>query len=350
MPVSWLHRIVTSSYPSRPPALLRIVFGAISIVRGLEAIRISWPLTSDTVVRIPYATWIPEPDRVTIIVILVVWLVGGACFTVGYRTQISGTALAAAMTVGLLVDQQTYSNHLYLLAILVALLTMSRPGAQWSMDARSGSASGDSVLWPIVLMKLQVSIVYLFAAITKLNAEYLSGSVVAGQLGQGLIPFPADWKVGRVMMVVALASVTVELLIAGYLWHPRRRFVAVGAGVLLHGAIPLLMQPFVQLAVFSAIMLASYVLFIPPEVGGRLVKAPRPLTERLEGLDLLCLLTIEESGTLSTRRGDETVSGWRAVVRVADELPATFLVSPFLRLPLIRSLPNRWAARQRTAA
>ncbi len=319
---------------------MRILLGVTAVVRGLEAYRILSPLALPTVVKIPYVTWMPPPTELVIQLIVVVWLVAGIAFAVGYRTQISGTLLTLAMAVGLLIDQQAYSNHLYLLTILTGLLTLSRPGGAWSFDLRRAKAPVTSLLWPLVLMKVQISVVYLFAAFTKVHAEYLTGRVLAGQLG-GFVSFPEQWRVPRVLMVLAISSVVIEAFLAVYLWHPEKRFLAVGAGVLLHGAIPFVMQPVVQLSVFSSMMLSSYLLFIPRGAEGRQVVAPAGIARWVRRLDVLGIMSVTTGQTISTERDGRSADDWQAVTAIADELPATYLVAPFLRLPGLRTWGSR---------
>ena len=340
-----LHQIVSASSPVRLPAILRVLLGSVAVVRGLEAHRIMRPFSSADVIRIPYVTWMPEPSGPLVTLLVVVWLTAGLLFTVGYRTRLSGFALTAAMAAGLMIDQQAYSNHLYLLTVMVGLLTLSGPGGAFSIDARWGRGPTHALMWPLVLMKVQITVVYLFAALTKLNSTYISGRVLAGQLGTGLVPFPDGWRVPRVLMWFAVASVVVEIVIAFYLWHPQRRFIGVGAGVLLHVSIVLAMTPFIQLAVFSSLMLASYLLFIPAREP-RTVEAPPALGQLVARLDWLKTMTVSPGTALRTQRGAVAHDDWSAAIVIGDELPAVYLAAPFLRLPLVRNLGANWLARR----
>ncbi|MDH5420461.1 MAG: HTTM domain-containing protein [Acidimicrobiia bacterium] len=324
----------------RLPALLRIALGVIAVARGLEAYRILSPLALPTVVKIPYVTWMPAPTDLAILSIVIVWLTAGITFAIGYRTQISGTLLTFAMAAGLLIDQQGYSNHLYLLTILVGLLTLSRPGGAWSFDLRRMKEPVTSLLWPLVLMKVQISVVYFFAAFTKLHEEYLTGRVLAGQLG-GLVVLPEQLRVPRILMVLAISSVVVEAFLAVYLWHPEKRFMAVGAGVLLHGVIPFVMQPFLQLTVFSSMMLSSYLLFIPRHAARRQVIAPDGIARLVRRLDVLQVMSVVSGESVSTERDGRSAVDWQAATAIADELPAMYLIAPFLRLPGIRTWGSR---------
>ncbi len=346
MPLNSLRTLVLSDVQPRVPAILRLLLGTVAIVRGVEAYRILRPLSKVHILNVPYVEWMPSPSQGVIVAIAVLWVGAALCFAVGYRTQVSGILLTVAMAAGLLIDQQGYSNHLYLLTVLVGLLTMSRPGGAWSLDLRHGRGPASSILWPLVLMKVQISVVYLFAAFTKFHGEYLSGRVLAGQVGHGVVPIPDSLKTGQIFMTLAISSILIEIFLAIYLWHPERRFLAVGAGVLLHATIPFLMQPFLQLSVFSAIMLSSYLLFLPPLIGGRTVGAPPVIRQIIGRLDVLRLMRLETGEQLSTQRDGRTLVGRQAALVIADELPASYLIAPFLRLPGVSTLFWRWVLKR----
>ena len=64
------------------------------------------------------------------------WLVGGVMLMVGWHARIGGGMLTLALAASLLSDQQIYSNHLYLMLPVAALLTVADSGAAISLDAR----------------------------------------------------------------------------------------------------------------------------------------------------------------------------------------------------------------------
>jgi len=339
-----LHAVVSTSYPVMPVAAVRVAIGAIATIRGVAAYWVMWPLTDSQIVKVPFVAWLPAPTPVVLAVVLGVWVVAAGCFAVGFRTRLSGTILAVAMAVALFVDQQAYSNHLYLLIVIVGLLVLAGPAGALSIDAKRGTPAAPAN-WAVVLIKLQITVVYLFAAATKVNATYLAGSVLSAQIGKGLIPATWAAQSSALMRWTAITSVVLEVVIGVYLWHPHRRFVAVGAGVLLHGGITLLMPSPVLLVLFSAIMLSSYLLFIPPGVGGRWVQAPFALAARLRRHDLLNVLDVGDGVSLTTRRNSEH-TGWAALVHICDELPASYLAAPFMRLVPARWVQQRWLTAQ----
>lgn len=337
-----LWSVAEGTYPARPVAVVRIVVGAAALLRGLEAIRILVPLTDDSVVRIPYVGWMPAPQPAVVALVLAAWLAAAALFTAGYRTRLAGGALSVTMGSSLLLDQQAYSNHLYLLTIVVALLTVAGPGAALSLDARRWGAASRVALWPVVLIKIQVTVVYLFAVVTKFSHDFLSGSVIGGSLGRGLIPVPDPLLVRGSMMLVAVIVIAIELLIAFYLWLPGRRGRAICLGVVLHGSIPLLMTPVLQLAVFSTVMMATYLLFLDIEPGSVEVGLDRRCSycrrwgRRLHRLDLLRAIRLAPVDAAAGQGEDGPRPSLPELRRGLGASPFTFLVAPFLDLPGVR--------------
>src|SRR4029079_19384281 len=90
-----------------------------------------------------------------------------------------GVILTLSMAYTLFFDQQLYSNHLYLATLVMLLLTIAESGARFSLDARWAGGRDLILEWPIVLLKIQISIVYFYAALLKINSQYLSGVMLA---------------------------------------------------------------------------------------------------------------------------------------------------------------------------
>ena len=139
------------------------------------------------------------------------------------------------VAVALLSDQQTYSNHLYLMLPVAALLTVAESGAAVSLDARRAGGRDWVPGWPVWLLCAQISIVYAFAALAKLNPDFLSGSVVASYLRRdGLLAVPAAWRSLEPMLVMSLFAICSEAFLAFALWIPRWRPAALVVGLGLH--------------------------------------------------------------------------------------------------------------------
>jgi predicted DCC family thiol-disulfide oxidoreductase YuxK len=255
----------------------------------------------------------------------------------------------------LLLDQQLFSNHIYLMFVGSLLFAVADSGAAISLDARRRGERGVVARWPVWLLRVQVSIVYGYAALSKINLPFLSGSVIASSLRRdGFLAVPDGWRVLEVMLVLAVLTVIVEAFVAVALWLPRWRPAAFVVGLGLHIGITGWLVPGYQLLVFSVLMLPLYVLFIPLPASGVCVVwddgcsfCGRWVTwfRRLDWLHVLQFVprselaatslpvTAEEAAEALQLVADGRVrAGYRAVAGVASLLPLCFLWAPLLRL------------------
>lgn len=340
---------------SRPLGLARVMVGVAALIRSYLAWRVLTQLTDPDVIQVPFVDWLPAPGMPMVVGIVVVWIGAAVAFILGWKVPVSGPILSGVILLTLFTDQQLYGNHLYLMSWLVLLLTVADAGA--GINYRR--VDRVVVQWPAVLVMAQASIVYGFSAVTKFNDSFLSGEVLASTLGAGLLPFPEALRTPVLLSVVAATAVFVELFIAFFLWSPRFRPAAFALGFGLHLSITLLMEGTLELVVFSLQMLALYPLFLPKEKL-RLIwdddcGSCRDWVRRLGRLDLLH--EVEPVGKRDPQNpvpsdqvehamhavdGPSIVSGFNAVTRTLERLVPTLWFAPFLRLPGLRYLGERW--------
>ena len=209
--------------------------------------------------RVPF-DWggtLPLPEALAVPFVAV--LAGlGLLLAVGIATRPVGLLASVMMFYFLLMDQQTYSNHLYLLAIEAGLI-----GLAWLGPV--GPAGQLRVArWPVTLLKVQISVVYFFAAVSKLTPAFLSGSVLAEVwASDGLVRVPADWQTPVLLQGAAWATVVTELFLAFALWSRRWRGVAAVLGPAFHlGTLLLVPAPLaLGVMIFAIATLAPYGLF-----------------------------------------------------------------------------------------
>lgn len=333
--LTWL----TETINPRPLGLARIVVGVAAVIRGLVSWEVLMALAREEILGIPYLDWMPDPSLPLAVGIVAVWLVAAILFTIGYRTGIAGICLLAAILLTLALDQQTYSNHLYLMSWLVALMTLADAGAGMNLSR----ADRPIVRWPVLLLMMQVSIVYGFSALTKINVDFVSGRVLAASLGGGLVEFPAALRTPEFLSPLALLVIAVELFLAIFLWRTLLRPLAIALGLGLHLSITLLMANTTELFVFSLEMLALYPLFL----GGRLnveADSQSPWPDRIRRYDLLRVVNLEsgpDASALTLTHHGIVSRGAAAHTRILEHLVPWLWVAPLLRLPGVASWHRR---------
>jgi len=348
--LNWL----VSEISPRPLGLARIIVGAAALIRSVVAWPVLTGLTDPDVLRTPFAGWLPDPTMPLVVGIVVVWFLSAVAFTVGWRVAITGPTLLASIVVAVSLDQQAYSNHLYLMAWLVLLMTLADAGAGLSISKRDRPV----VRWPVLLIMLQASLVYGFSALTKLNDSFLSGEGLAGVLVGGVVPFPESLRNPSFLSALAAVVVVVELFIAIMIWHHRFRPAGFILGLGLHISITVLMASTAELAVFSLEMLALYPLFlggdglrVAVEEGHSVVWCRR--IRRFDHLKVVECSAADRIRDIALTHRGQTTHGAAAHTRVLEHLVPWLWLAPLLRLPIVRRLHERRhpvAAEQRLGA
>jgi predicted DCC family thiol-disulfide oxidoreductase YuxK len=372
MPMTRIRQLVERRVSPRIAGWVRIVVGLAAGLSVMESAPILARLHASEMLRIPFVEGGPTIVDLPLLLVVALWVAAAALFTVGLRTTLAGVVLTGTLAGALLADQQLYTNHLYLLTLLVALLTLARAGSALSVDARLGRGRHEVPDWPLQLMRIQVSIVYAFAALSKINGVYLSGSVVAAMLRHdGPLAMPVGWRTFEVMAAAAMLAILVEGFLAVALWLPRWRRTAFVVGLILHAGLVVWFEPGPKLAVFGLIALAPYALFLRAEPGSRVVVWDDSCgfcsrwVAWIQRLDWLSALRFvpgsnlselkrlgvsqeEADHALQLRSREQDGSGFGAVVASLEVMPISFLWAPLLRVWPVWTIGNR--AYRRVAA
>jgi len=260
-----LLQIVTRQTDARQAAIVRMLVGLAAIGFALEAWVNMGRVLSPQVVDMPYVAWYPILPAAMLPLFIGLWLCAALAFAIGLGTRVCGAILTLLMAYTLFLDQQLYSNHLYLATLVLLLLTIADSGARFSLDARRSGGHDLILEWPILLLKIEISIVYFYAALLKINPQYLSGVMLGGFWPfNELAALPGFWS--SVLPIAAVASILVELFLAVALWVPRLRWLALAVGIGFHmliiwtgGSQPGV--PDIPFAIFALVTVAPYALF-----------------------------------------------------------------------------------------
>ena len=174
----------------------------------------------------------------------------------------------------------------------------------------------EALLWPLVLLRVQVSLVYFSSGFSKLvDPDWLSGLVLWDRVVryQHVIHPAPGWVVDfltwrPLFYVVAPVAIATELFLAAGLWLPRTRLVAIRVAIVFHLAIEL----GARVEVFSLAAIAALVIWVTPTRRDRAIRlgrqhAPGPgAGPAVPALDWLDRFTIEE-------RGRATPTSWWSI-------------------------------------
>ena len=197
----------------------------------------------------------------------------------GFRYRLSVVAFFLLFTYAELIDKTTYLNHYYLISLLSLLMIFLPMSRALSVDAllaarRRGRADGESrrgaagdrvPAWTAWALRAQLSAVYLFGGVAKLNADWMLSAQpiriwLAGESDTALIGqlLAQTWAA----YAMSWAGAAFDLTIAGALLWSRTRPAAYIALVAFHAATWLL---FPRIGMFPWIMICAATIFFPPD-------------------------------------------------------------------------------------
>lgn len=213
----------------------------------------------------------------------------------GILPRVSAGVLLALQSYIFFADQINFRNHPYFFMLLLAFLIFSPAGQSFSVPALvrrlrgkvRDAATRVGTIAPLTIQRLiqfQVSVVYFYAAIHKMTEQYFGGHILADQMNRALfsgrsgrflagflsqeqfvslremVADPGFW------VIPAWTTVILEVALPFVLWIPRLRIAGMLFGIPFHLAIAYVMQ----IDIFSAAMISSYLLFLDPDTVPRL--------------------------------------------------------------------------------
>lgn len=219
---------------------------------------------------------LPEPYLGAVFVVLGVC---GVFVALGWAYRLASALLFVATAYVFLLEQAQYLNHFYLLVLLAGLLAALPAGQSYSLDVARrrrqgyGPAAATVPAWAVGMLRFQLGLVYVFAAVAKLNPDWLAGEPigtwVAGDFdGTVVAPLAAQPWFGRAL---AWGGLGLDLLaVPLLLWRPTRVPMTV-ALVAFH-----LMNAWMfTIGVFPWLMILALGIFYPPDWPVRLAERVR---------------------------------------------------------------------------
>ncbi len=258
-------------------AVFRIAIGVVGLVSAIRLVAHGWATTryAGPSLRFTYFgfDWVPKPSEGAMLALLAVVAVAAVLVAAGcwYRPAI--VAFFVGFTWIELLDVTTYLNHYWFVTLAALLLCFLPADACLSVDAwRRGARTVPR--GAVYLLRAQVAVVYAFAGLAKLNADWLWRALplrlwLPARSGLGPVDGLLDerWFAHALAVGGALFDCAVVPLL---LWRRTRPF-AFAAVVIFHLATWRLFA----IGVFPWLMIAGATLFFAPDWPRRL-RALRP--------------------------------------------------------------------------
>jgi hypothetical protein len=330
-------------------AVLRILLGPVTLLHLAPFLRDAQAgVGYDDHFWEPYLRWAPSPPGELWSLVIFGGAATAVLMMLGVLTRLTTTATFVVVAGNLLISQVHFRHNRTFLAILLGGLALVPAGRVLSVDAWWRRVRGRTELapiaptWPLLLLRTQVSLVYLASGISKLvDPDWLSGLVLWDRVVRYqhvLDPLPA-WGVDvltsrSLYWLVAPAAILIELSLGVGLWFARTRLAAVWLAIAFHLSI----EVSAKVEVFSYGAIAALVIWVTPAARDRVVRlrtddpVARALAGAVRSLDWFGRFRVEPAGpgdaavTVVDRDG-RTLSGRPAARLVLTRLPLTFPVA-----------------------
>jgi len=182
--------------------------------------------------------WLPAWPPAVMIGLHLGAVVAGGAVAAGWRYRPAAALLTLCYTLLFLAEETRFINHFYLYCLVAAWLTVLPAHRAASADARAGRVVPAATVpaWTRLVLLFQLSVVYFYAGLAKLNPDWLMARpltmwltakagypVVGGLLGHAWTPW-----------LMSYAGLAFDLLVVpGLLWRRSRPWVF-GVAVFFH--------------------------------------------------------------------------------------------------------------------
>jgi vitamin K-dependent gamma-carboxylase len=160
-------------------AAYRIAFGLLMSVSAVRFIALGWVDRCYVQPRFFFSYWgfsfVEVLPREQMIAAYVALAVLGLFIALGLFYRLSTALFFVVFTYVELIDVTNYLNHYYLVSLLALLLCFVPAHSAFSLDARLGLVKGRGTIpaWGLYLLRFQVGLVYVFAALAKVETDWL---------------------------------------------------------------------------------------------------------------------------------------------------------------------------------
>ena len=291
---------------------------------------------------------------------MLLWALLAVAVVLGWRARLAGVGAVLTGAVMVTAGAEFFNNnHMYLTTVCMGLVAFSDCERSYAVRPRAGLPD----VWPRWMMRIQLSVVYGYAGLQKVNSEFLSGDALDAYMSMAIGPLaPAARALSGTALVqpMAYSVVMVELAMALLVWSKRTRTIAFAVALPLHIAMLLVAYNGIELygivlfAVLTFTLLSAWVDVAP---GARLVvwddtcSFCKRFAGAVQRVDAWSGLRWQGSSTPAAYAGagitseaaskaiqlvepDGRVrSGFDAVTGILAVLPGGFLIAPWLALP-----------------
>ena len=272
--MSLIENYLSKKTPSSNLATFRIFFGLLMFISLIRFWSKGWikELYVEPLFHFSYYgfSWVKPLGEYTYIIFFIC-ILSTILITIGYKYRFSIILFFISFTFIELMDKTTYLNHYYYISILSFLMIFIPANASYSFDnLLSGNTYSNVPKWSVDSIKLLISIVYFYAAIAKLNSDWLFDAMplkiwLSANYDLPILGyfFQKEW----IHYFMSWSGFFYDLLIPFMLIYSRTRFFAFILVIVFH----LLTKLLFPIGMFPYIMIFSALIFFPHDFHTKII-------------------------------------------------------------------------------
>lgn len=265
-------RYLDTPWPVSSLALARVLFGLMMTISCVRFISLGWIHEQYIApkVHFPYMgfEWITPLPEVAMYGVFIAMTLAAICVMLGLFYRPASVLFFLAFTYVELLDKTYYLNHYYFVSLVALLFCFLPAHRAFSLDVvRRPTLRLDVVpRWTVDILKLQIALVYIFAGLAKINADWLLHAMPLSIWLPAHDDLPLIGPLLRLPWMAyafSWAGMLFDCTVPFFLMHRRTRIYAYAAVVGFHVTTGMMFQ----IGVFPLVMIAMTLVFFDPVKG-----------------------------------------------------------------------------------
>ncbi len=269
--------LLTKQVSIAPLVTFRIVFGSIMVFSTLRFWWLGW--IEDHFINTQFTfkyfgfAWVQLLPPTGMYLLHALLLLGAIGITLGLFYRLSAIVFFLAFTYVELIDLTYYLNHYYFVTLISFLLIWVPANRLFSLDVYRGAIAQQQAVprWTIAIFQLQIGIVYTYAGLAKVNADWLFHALPLKIWLPAHTHLPIVGKIFTWEITAYLFSwigLLYDLLIVFFLMWKPTRVMAYLSVVAFHTLTGLLFQ----IGIFPLVMIGGTWIFFPERFHQKLLQ------------------------------------------------------------------------------
>lgn len=252
-----------------PLVIFRIIFGLLIFLESVGAIFTGWVknnlIDPDFTFTFFGFEWLQPLPGFGMYFYFLLMGAAGILVMLGWYYRTAMLTFAILWTGVYLMQKTSYNNHYYLLVLLSFLMASVPANRSLSLDVKFKRVNELNYCpnWCILIFVLQLFIVYTYAAVSKMNPDWLK-AIPLSLWFKGKASYPL---IGQLLVhewtpyFIAWGGILYDLFIVPLMLWRRTRVYAFGASLFFH----LFNSAVFQIGIFPYLMIGMKLFFFPPE-------------------------------------------------------------------------------------